>query len=90
MQLKNFMEELVLQQLDGMIAKQESVCGCSRCRLDIAALALNYLSPRYIVTAEGETYTRIQALEQQFAVDVISALVKAITIVQARPRHGAE
>lgn len=87
MQLKNFMEELVFQQLDGIIEKQQDVCRCERCRLDIAALALNYLSPRYIVTQQGETYTRIQTLEQQFKVDVISALIKAIVIVQASPRH---
>lgn len=90
MQLKNYMEDLVMHQLDRIIARHEGICSCDKCKFDIAALALNYLPPRYIVTEKGETYTRIKSLEQQFNVDIMSAITLAISIVRGRPKHHAE
>ncbi|QJW49357.1 late competence development ComFB family protein [bacterium BFN5] len=66
------------------------MCSCDKCKFDIAALALNYLPPRYIVTERGETYTRIKSLEQQFNVDIMSAITLAISIVRGRPKHHAD
>lgn len=87
MQLKNYMEEIVWQKLDAVMETRSDVCKCERCRYDIASLALNFLPPRYVVTDKGETYTKIQALELQFIVDILSAISHAITIVQAKPHH---
>ena len=90
MQLKNYMEDLVWQQLDNVLASQPvPVCSCEKCRLDIAALALNFLPPRYVLTDMGETYTRIKALELQFAVDVTTAIIHAAKIVSTQPHHEA-
>lgn len=88
MQLKNYMEELVWEYLDKVIQMKGDVCTCDKCRYDIAALTLNALPPRYVVTDIGETFTRIKALEQQFHADVVTALTNSIIIVKSRPHHG--
>lgn len=48
MEFRNYMEELVICVLDEILARQEIGCKCQRCRLDIAALALNNLPPKYV------------------------------------------
>lgn len=87
MQVKNYMEDLVWEHLDHILSKHDNICDCEKCKFDIAALALNLLSPHYVVTAKGETYTRVKALEQQFNIDIFSALTQAIKIVSGRPQH---
>ena len=87
MQLKNYMEELVWEHLDRVLNTKDDVCKCEKCRFDIAAITLNTLPPRYVVTDIGETYTRIKSLEQQFHTDVIAAVTNAIIIVKSRPHH---
>ncbi len=87
MELKNFMEDLVLQKLDAVITQNRDVCDCKQCRHDIAAMALTILPARYVVTPRGETFTRIKALEQQFAIDIITAITEGIQIVKRYPHH---
>jgi len=82
------MEDLVLQQIDAVMAANHDVCGCEKCRHDIAAMALTILPARYVVTPKGETYTRIKALEQQFAVNIIMALTEGIEVVKKHPHHA--
>lgn len=85
-QVKNFMEEIVFAFINDIL-NDINVCTCEKCILDIAAIALNDLPPKYIVTKKGELYTKIDSLKQQFEVDVISAITKAAVIVKRRPRH---
>ncbi len=87
MELKNYMEDLVMQQMDAVIAANHGVCTCEQCRHDIAAMALTILPARYVVTPRGETYTRIKALEQQFSVDIMMALTEGINTVKKYPHH---
>ncbi|MEG2213361.1 MAG: late competence development ComFB family protein, partial [Clostridiales bacterium] len=44
----NVMENLVLKYIDQVI-RRFNACSCDRCRCDVAAYALNYLPPKYIV-----------------------------------------
>lgn len=87
MELKNYMEEVVLQKIDSVIARYPDCCKCEQCRLDIAALALNNLPPRYVSTHKGDIFVRIQEMEGKNDVDVIQAIAKAIEIVGKNPRH---
>ena len=88
MEIKNHMENLVWENLDSVLASHPKACKCEKCRYDIAALALNFLPPRYVVTERGQTYARIKSLEQQFNVDIVTAITHAIQIVNARPHHA--
>ncbi|HAA43831.1 MAG TPA: competence protein ComFB [Ruminiclostridium sp.] len=80
-QLKNYMEDVVILVIKDIIKDME-VCTCEKCSLDIAAIALNTLPPKYIVSEKGELYSRIDALRQQFEVDVMTAVTKAASIVK--------
>jgi len=84
--IKNYMEEVVRQMIDEVL-RDLNFCSCEKCRMDILAIALNDLPPKYIVTDKGELYTKINALKQQFEVDVISSLTKAAILVKRNPRH---
>jgi competence protein ComFB len=87
MHLKNYMEDLVWEQLDSVLDSEPDICRCERCRYDIVSLALNLLPARYVVTVQGEVYTRVKSLEMQFVIDIISAISRAMIIVKAKPRH---
>lgn len=90
MQVKNYMEDLVFQSLTEVLDSHRNICTCEKCRYDIAALALNFLPPRYVVTAQGETFTRIKSLEQQFNIDIVTAISHAVLIVASKPHHDAK
>ncbi|MDR3565100.1 MAG: late competence development ComFB family protein [Negativicutes bacterium] len=88
LELKNYMETLVWQNVDDVVSGNHNICPCERCRYDIVALALNFLPPRYVVTGKGETWAKVKALEQQFYVDVVAAITNATTLVKTRPHHN--
>ena len=87
MELKNYMEILMWQQLDDVLTSHPGVCKCEKCRYDIAALTMNFLPPRYVVTDQGQMFTKIKALEQQFTIDIITAITHAVKIVSSMPHH---
>jgi competence protein ComFB len=84
--LKNYMEEVVLHLMDSVL-EDIDMCKCELCLMDIAALALNNLPPKYVATEKGELYSKVNSLRNQFEVDVITAIAKAAVIVKAAPRH---
>lgn len=86
-QIKNYMEEIVFGQMKEVLL-DINVCTCDKCMLDIAAIALNDLPPKYIVTEKGELYSKINSLSQQFEVDIVSAITKAAVLVKRKPRHN--
>lgn len=85
--LKNYMEDLVKMYMDNLI-KDMDICKCEQCCSDIMAIALNNLPSKYVVTNEGETYSKTSILIQQFEIDVISEITKAIEMVRKNPRHS--
>ncbi len=87
LKLKNYMEEVVERKVNELLKTRDDVCGCKHCRLDISALALNELPPRYIVTKKGEVYSKVSSLMVQFSTDVTRAIVEAMEKVKANPRH---
>ncbi len=85
--LKNHMEDFVTSKTDEIL-RFINICGCEKCRLDIIALALNDLPSKYVVTEQGELYARARELEQQFDIDVDTAIIKAAVFVGKNPRHN--
>jgi competence protein ComFB len=83
------MEDCVADMLDGVLHDIHS-CTCEKCRYDITAIALNSLPSKYVVTKRGELYTKLDALQQQFDVDIIAAITKAAVIVNRNPRHNID
>jgi len=80
------MEDVVSNNLE-IVLEKEDICKCEKCRLDVMALALNRLPPKYVVTQKGHIYAQLEELELQFKVDVIKEIVKAIEVVRKNPQH---
>ena len=87
--LKNYMEDLVSKKADEILETMD-ICKCEKCRLDIIALSLNSLPSKYVVSAKGELYAKVRQLEQQFDIDVETAIVKAAIFVNKNPKHSIE
>lgn len=87
--LKNYMEDVVIHKTDELL-KILNICKCEKCRLDIIAIALNELPPKYVVTNMGELFSKVRELEQQFEVDIEAAIVKAAIFVSKSPKHDLQ
>lgn len=87
MQLKNLMEDVVLEKLEQVLKQYPACCQCDQCRRDIAMIALNHLPARYFSTEKGEILSLVQIVSQEFEAEVIQKIVEAIKIVNAHPRH---
>ena len=87
LELKNYMEICVLDLLEPVLTNLNA-CTCDNCLHDILAIALNSLPAKYVVTKKGEMYTKLNNLQHQFDVDIVSAITKASVIVSRNPRHG--
>jgi competence protein ComFB len=85
--LINYMEIAVNHYFPNMKKAFPGLCDCKHCTLDIKAIALNQLKPHYIVTDSGMLYSKMDEMKIQFEVDVMKALVVAITTVMNSPRH---
>ncbi|MCL6612662.1 MAG: late competence development ComFB family protein [Peptococcaceae bacterium] len=83
MRLINATELILFEQLNKMLS-QRDICKCERCRLDIAAVALNNLPPNYVVSTEGEV---LRSVNPQLKVDVQRQLEEAVARVAAHPHH---
>ncbi len=88
MELYNLMEDEVLNAIASIQKEIGIKCQCEKCILDIAAIALNSLSPKYVVTEKGYLYAKANNMNPQFNTDVVTAVTKAIEIVSKNPRHG--
>ncbi|MDY0235478.1 MAG: late competence development ComFB family protein [Gudongella sp.] len=84
----NTMEELVFRYIDKAFQREDShMCTCERCRMDVAAIALNNLPTKYVATDKGEIYVKIQEMELQYIVDVIREVTMAMEKVKTHPSH---
>lgn len=87
MYLRNYMEDAVDHVLPNLMKVFPKICFCEKCMMDIKALALNNLKPHYIVSDKGQLYTKVQEMSIQFEADVMKALIDAIAVVGAKPKH---
>jgi len=85
--LKNFTEILVDDALKKLWPQYDGPCDCERCKLDVKAIALNNLQPKYTVTTKGEVYTKLNSFRSQVDADITKEILKAMNIVKANPSH---
>ena len=85
-QLVNITEQIVDQMVDDLI-KKEKACPCPKCRLDIMALALNKLPPKYVVSVKGNAFTSFQLNKAQNRIDFYQAIWEAVQKVKGCPQH---
>jgi competence protein ComFB len=86
--LKNEAEQLVLQELEKQLGtSKKEVCRCNECIVDMAAIALNSIKPRYRFSLLGTLYAAQAMGEQSYADSVQKAVAMAITKVSSNPAH---
>ena len=83
----NKMEVMVKYSIEENFRLNRKICQCERCRMDVMALALNTLPPRYVVTDFGEVMTQFEVQSSQWRADVMVAVIKAMELVKKKPRH---
>jgi competence protein ComFB len=86
--LVNEAERMVLDELERRLAElaDPSICVCQDCVLDMAAFALNSLSPVYRVSLLGTMYAHAMD-EGAYAEEVRKAVDTAIAKVHSNPSH---
>jgi len=84
--LRNFTEEEVKLYLERWY-KELDICQCEDCRLDVMALMLNNLKPKYVVTEKGALWAQLDDFDPQYRTDFMTALTKAAKAVKSTPRH---
>ncbi|MCY6483391.1 late competence development ComFB family protein [Clostridium aestuarii] len=86
--LKNYSEEIVDHLLNKILKEYNNICKCDKCKLDIKAYALNSIKPKYIVTEQGEIYTRaLHEINKQEVINITNAIMQAIEVVSNNPKH---
>ena len=86
--LVNETERLVLDELEKQLKadKDNEICKCQDCVLDMAAFALNNVKPSYRASLMGSLYA--QAISgTEFENQVQKAVKKAVELVSKNPNH---
>ena len=89
-QLRNYTEEAVRVCIERWYPAEDEICQCDDCRLDVSAIMLNDLDPRYVVTDQGALYAQLNDFDPQFKADLQTSMGLAIQTVKGRPRHARE
>lgn len=87
MPYKNYMEDAVLDEFNGVLGQLGDICKCQRCKEDMIAWALNRMPVKYVTTDLGNVYTKFHQLKLQSRADIIVQLTEAARVVKENPRH---
>lgn len=87
--LINMMEETVITKID-KIWPSTKYCKCDKCKINIAAHALNKLPPKYVHTLEGQLIHKFDTSTTQMDAEITACVYNAIVKVGEGPEHGVE
>ncbi len=84
--LKNEAEDVVREVLEKEMEKDDEICKCQDCVLDIVAFALNNIKPVYKTSLTGSLYA--QTVRNTEYYDAAREAVKyAVEVVKKNPSH---
>lgn len=87
--LENITRQLVEENLE-KIWPSLDVCHCRKCFLDVLALTLNKLKPKYVTSLKGELYGRLEEMDYEYYSDLGIHIGEAVRLVNSAPTHDAE
>ncbi|HJV47278.1 MAG TPA: late competence development ComFB family protein [Bacillota bacterium] len=87
MKLINAMESIVIHAFDEFKKNHTFKCSCEKCELDILALTLNKLTPKYVSSDQGEVLVKAFFHDTQLQHDIIREIALATMTVENNPRH---
>lgn len=85
--LYNVLEGIVEQTLIEQLNSLKLSCTCKRCQMDMMALTLNHLPPKYVVQEVGAAFVKAQYMNDQYRANVLKALAEAAKIVSEKCNH---
>ena len=88
MELHNYIEKVVREVLDDILARKSDICKCEKCRLDMMAIALNNLPPQYYVSDKGEVFSKLMSTYADMRTKVLTEVTKAVMQVEKQPSHA--
>jgi competence protein ComFB len=83
--LVNEAERLILEELEQELNKDDKICKCQECVLDMAAYALNHTEPNYRVSLLGKLYA--SSVNSKYETEIKKAVKEAIKKVKKNPAH---
>ncbi len=87
--LVNEMENAVIEELEKQLSedKENKICKCQDCILDMTAFALNHLKPAYRSSLTGKIYSqRLYDGEERLAIEKV--VKSAIEKISKNPSHN--
>ncbi len=84
--LENEAEELVKEALGKEMEKDNTICDCQDCILDIVGFALNNVRPLYKTSLKGSLYTTVP--DEKYLESLQRAVQLAIKKIKANPSHN--
>ena len=85
----NVIQSLV-EELAPRYIKMFGLCSCPRCRIDVVALTLNNLIPKYVVMKKHDMIPMLTVYEGRFSSTIFAQLTRACKAVMDSPRHDRE
>jgi competence protein ComFB len=84
--LFNCLEEIVRQKAREIISKMD-MCQCEKCFLDVCALVLNKMPPKYVTTMKGNLMAKLPSLHQKKELELTVLITQCAKMVQEKPMH---
>lgn len=82
----NIIEDLVRTHVKEAL-KETDICRCQKCELDVCAITLNNLKPKYVTTKKGALLAGIPYMKREYKFDLNIEISKALKIVKEHPTH---
>lgn len=84
--LVNITEECVRRKVKEALLDTD-ICHCHRCELNVCAIVLNKLAPKYVTTQKGHLLASVGLLHPDYQMNLNLEVSRALKIVKERPLH---
>ncbi len=84
----NVMQECLKSEDILAYMKKAGCCTCERCQADVLAATLSHLPAMYVVMYKKSTSARISFYHDNYKMDILSSIMRAIRDVSEHPHHG--
>lgn len=85
--LVNAYDEIVKMRAKQFIAKEEGMCQCEKCFLDVCAIVFNRGYTNFVTTRKGRLIAQLDESAVANQVELTVTIMDAIKIVKASPVH---
>ncbi|MDR1193533.1 MAG: late competence development ComFB family protein [Peptococcaceae bacterium] len=87
--LRNSYEEMVRIRTKEIMSRMDMCC-CEKCYLDVCALVLNQLQPRYVTTEKGSLIAKLPEMSKRKELEMTVLISRAAKMVRDHPSHDAK